>query len=65
MGNKEKRSVFSILLHHFHGVTMRLVKIFSLWTILKYAAFSIITIVIFTMVSEAYDIQQAVTWVNL
>ncbi|MFC1540930.1 undecaprenyl-phosphate glucose phosphotransferase [Candidatus Latescibacterota bacterium] len=64
-GNKEKRSVFSILLHHFHEVAMRQVQIPGSWTILKYAAFSIITIVIFTMVSEAYDIQQAVTWVNL
>ena len=54
----------NILRYHFHEVAMRQVKIFQLWMILKYVAFSIIVIVTFNMVSEAYDIKQAVTWVN-
>jgi hypothetical protein len=43
---------------------MRWFKKFPLWAILKYVALAIITFVIFTMVAEAYDIKQAVTWVS-
>ena len=43
---------------------MRQFVIFRLWAILKYVAISIILIVIYTMVSEAYEIKEAVMWVN-
>lgn len=39
-------------------------KIFRMWELLKYLAISIIVVVLFTMVSEAYDIKLAVTWVE-